>query len=169
MLNLSSLHVTHVTANILLWTCLHIYHWMCMLRILQNLNSNMINIMFTHQYSFTNSSSPWRTALWSLWKCIMQYTGLLFHISYNTFFYNTLHLATSIFKWWFWFFISFFLSWFHNMNIVPRYYKVSGYCHQLAYNKEHSIETIPVPVFIWKSRDSCTWLGLTAKANLNHW
>jgi len=96
--------------------CLHIYHWMCTLRILQNLDSNTMNIKFTHQYLFTNTSSAWRTSLWSLWKFIMQYTGLLFHISYNTLFYNTLKLATSIFKWQFWcqwiFYFSLFLSFF---------------------------------------------------------
>lgn len=101
-------------------------------------------------------------------------TGLLFHISYSTFFYNTLQLATSIFKWWSWcewifcLFPSFFLSWFHNMNTALRYYKVSGHCHQLAFNKVHSIETIPFPVHIWSSRNSLTWLGLITKANLNH-
>ena len=109
----------HVTLNILLWTCLHIYHWMCTLRILQNLNSNTMNIMFTYHYLFTNPSPPWRTPLWSLWNFVMQYIGLLLHISYNTFFYNTLKLATSIFKWRFWcqwififlyFLLSFFLS-----------------------------------------------------------
>lgn len=149
---------------------------MCTLRKLQNLNSNTMHIMFTYQYLFTNPSPPSRTSLWSLWKFIMWYTGLLSHISYNTFFYNTLQSATSIFKWWSWrqwiffsLFPSFFLSWFHNMNIAPRYYKVSGHCHQLAFNKEHSIETIRVPILIWNSRDSAIQLGLIAKANLNHW
>lgn len=131
--------------------------------------------MYTYQYLFTNPSPLWRTSLWSLWKFIVRYTGRLFHISYNTFFYNTLQSATSIFKWRSWcqwisfcLFPSSFLSWFHNMHIALRYYKVSGHCHQLAFNKEHSIETIPVPVLIWDSRNSPTWLGLITKANLNH-
>ena len=124
-------HATHVTANILLRTCLYIYHWMCTLVILQNSNSNTIKIMYTYQYLFTNSSPPWRTSLWSLWKFMMWYTWLLFHIFDHTFFCNTLQLATSIFKWqswcqWIYLFLfpsflpSFLLSYFHNMNIGLR-------------------------------------------------